>query len=474
MLKQNKPVYHNNKNHTLMKKILFILSLVICTVYCAYSQTPSVYTFYYLETPPCYLPSNNIWKTSHGSPCYATHPWYPNSGYYNYMQFEATRDSSEGIFTEYTFSANNKYKIEVVLKEARGTPTIFLYAANNLSEQIDTKCNLGSLPYISDKAEIGHDYASCGALNETCSVTIPETNSYWKPNKNYNQFWVYSNSNDMTAFVVEKITITECVSNTLPMPKNLRTTSIEAKKITVQWDPLPSSTGVVGYELYLNGNSKGSVTGTGFSFTGLTGCTSYTIGVRAFDRCDNYSPIASITAQTAADLPFDIVLERPIDLSTQPNKKYLAQALNTVTLKPGFSVKANATQEIFHAKISTGCGDIISKNTPQSEEEFYFIEDDDFSMNFPSEMDYLTFPSNAPNSDLLIYPNPTSNMITVEYHQFTGVEKITIFDIMGKSLLDHGLSGVVSDIDISAFSAGIYFIRIITDEQVFVRKLVKQ
>jgi len=92
----------------------------------------------------------------------------------------------------------------------------------------------------------------------------------------------------------------------------------------------------------------------------------------------------------------------------------------------------------------------------------------------PDFTPYLTLPSETTNSDPLIYPNPTSNTIIVEYQQFTGAEEITVFDIMGKPLLNYRLSGVMSNIDMSAFSSGIYFIRIVTEDRVFMKKLVKQ
>jgi hypothetical protein len=79
------------------------------------------------------------------------------------------------------------------------------------------------------------------------------------------------------------------------------------------------------------------------------------------------------------------------------------------------------------------------------------------------------------NSDnIIINPNPASETVIIEYHQFRGVEEVRIFDITGKSLFEDKLSGVISNIDISSFSSGIYFIKVITQEQVHVQKLIKK
>jgi len=50
--------------------------------------------------------------------------------------------------------------------------------------------------------------------------------------------------------------------------------------------------------------------------------------------------------------------------------------------------------------------------------------------------------------DLRIYPNPASGTITIEYHQFTGMEKMILSDITGKPLLDNKLSEITSNIEI--------------------------
>ena len=63
-----------------MKKILFILILVVCYTIFAFSQTNTYYTFLYVgsDDPSC-CPNywNDYWRSSHGSPGYAKEPNNP-------------------------------------------------------------------------------------------------------------------------------------------------------------------------------------------------------------------------------------------------------------------------------------------------------------------------------------------------------------------------------------------------------------
>ena len=74
------------------------------------------------------------------------------------------------------------------------------------------------------------------------------------------------------------------------------------------------------------------------------------------------------------------------------------------------------------------------------------------------------------NSDINIYPNPTSNQLTIDTK--LNVIEITIIDVTGKSV-----KTVMTDfniIDVSNLTNGIYFIQLITDEGTVTKKFVKQ
>lgn len=82
-----------------------------------------------------------------------------------------------------------------------------------------------------------------------------------------------------------------------------------------------------------------------------------------------------------------------------------------------------------------------------------------------------------------IYPNPTSDVVNVQLtmnNEQTGNVAIQVFDVYGK-MLDasnvvnkHGLSTQTTQIDLSRYANGVYFIKAMSEGNVLaVRKVVK-
>jgi hypothetical protein len=68
-----------------------------------------------------------------------------------------------------------------------------------------------------------------------------------------------------------------------------------------------------------------------------------------------------------------------------------------------------------------------------------------------------------------LYPNPVKNILNVTLHQGE-VQNITILDINGRQCL----TANAGTIDTQALKAGIYFVRITTDNGVEVKKIIKE
>ena len=84
------------------------------------------------------------------------------------------------------------------------------------------------------------------------------------------------------------------------VPGNLALTSAAASSLSASWSASTDDTGVVGYDLYLNGSAAGSTAGTSYNFGSLSCGTKYTIGVAAYDAAGNHSTRASLDATTSA------------------------------------------------------------------------------------------------------------------------------------------------------------------------------
>jgi PQQ-dependent dehydrogenase (s-GDH family) len=85
-------------------------------------------------------------------------------------------------------------------------------------------------------------------------------------------------------------------------PSDLAASSITHNSFDLSWTASTDNIAVTGYDVYLN-NSKinaGLVTTTGFTISGLTELTTYTVYVRAFDAAGNFANSASIPVSTTA------------------------------------------------------------------------------------------------------------------------------------------------------------------------------
>jgi hypothetical protein len=71
--------------------------------------------------------------------------------------------------------------------------------------------------------------------------------------------------------------------------------------------------------------------------------------------------------------------------------------------------------------------------------------------------------------DVGVYPNPTTGKITIECE---GMERVEVVDITGKLVYEIPVSNDVLEIDISAFSKGVYFVKVFSAEGVAVERVV--
>lgn len=75
-------------------------------------------------------------------------------------------------------------------------------------------------------------------------------------------------------------------------------------------------------------------------------------------------------------------------------------------------------------------------------------------------------------SDISLYPNPTSSMLNVESEELE-VEKITIYDIIGRMVLQRSLSN--NFVNLSSLENGIYLAEVEDKNRVkYIYKIVKE
>ena len=92
-----------------------------------------------------------------------------------------------------------------------------------------------------------------------------------------------------------------CPDTTPPStPTGLVVSSAGQTSVALTWNASTDNVGVAGYGVYSNGTLIASSTSTGYTLTGLTCGTSYSVAVDAYDAAGNRSSRATVTTSTVA------------------------------------------------------------------------------------------------------------------------------------------------------------------------------
>lgn len=85
-------------------------------------------------------------------------------------------------------------------------------------------------------------------------------------------------------------------------PSNLAASSITTSGFSVSWNASTDNVGVVGYEVFVNGASKGTTTTTSFALSGLNASTTYSVTATAKDAAGNVSAQSSTLSVTTSGI----------------------------------------------------------------------------------------------------------------------------------------------------------------------------
>jgi endonuclease I len=112
-------------------------------------------------------------------------------------------------------------------------------------------------------------------------------------------------------------------------PLNLLASNSTTSSLQLNWSASTHNIGVTGYDVYMNGSLKVTVTSTSTTITGLTSGTTYSFYVKAKDAAGNYSSNSSTinATTTATSLVTDLYFSEYLEGSS--NNKALEIANNT-------------------------------------------------------------------------------------------------------------------------------------------------
>lgn len=72
-------------------------------------------------------------------------------------------------------------------------------------------------------------------------------------------------------------------------------------------------------------------------------------------------------------------------------------------------------------------------------------------------------------AEVNVYPNPTSNFVTI---QANGMNHITVMNTLGQVVYDVDVDGAIQSLDMSQYEAGVYMVRVTTENGVGVQRVV--
>jgi len=84
--------------------------------------------------------------------------------------------------------------------------------------------------------------------------------------------------------------------------------------------------------------------------------------------------------------------------------------------------------------------------------------------------------SSKTKNDLLVFPNPASNVIKIDLHQPNTLQysTVSIYSINGQLLLQQPITDLKTKIDISNLAKGVYILKLKSDEGIVVERIVKK
>lgn len=81
--------------------------------------------------------------------------------------------------------------------------------------------------------------------------------------------------------------------------------------------------------------------------------------------------------------------------------------------------------------------------------------------------------SDKPLDAVSVYPNPFRNEVTIKLNEFTGPFTISIYDGMGRKVVQKEISDITQTIDMSQFSDGVYIFRFQNADGISSKRLIK-
>ena len=271
-------------------------------------------------------------------------------------------------------------------------------------------------------------------------------------------------------------------SDTCAAPHDLMVTATATDSISILFSPATDEdqnwqTVIVEDDQPLDTTQIIALTDTCYTFNNLQENTAYTIYVRT-DCGDSQSDWCSITQWTDS---FPECLP-PTDVTATP----ISHDSVMVDWQPGGS------ENIWNVVVVLS-GDSLYTGTPLvadshpiiignllAETSYAVYIQSDCGVNtsvWSSPATFVTLPNGIDDLEndhhLYIYPNPTSGEITIQ-HASLHIREVEVSDMFGKLLARVSVDDFQTNLDMSPYASGVYFVRVITEQGVVTKRVVKR
>jgi len=364
-------------------------------------------------------------------------------------------------------------------------------------------------------------------LNYTVTELIPETNYvfYVKAKDAAGNLSVASNN----AYVTTSAAIPDKEPPTAPT--NLAGTATSSS-VNLTWDASTDNIGIKEYEVYQDGASIATVTGTTYNVTGLVAKTSYTFKVNAKDNAGNISEfsnelvISTLSApycsSTGTDARFESIAKVELgsfsnsSASTAGYEDFTSKTINvtpgtyTITITPywprrkykeGYSVWidyngdgdfTDSGEQVWTYPLSNSSPisgtitipssiavsstrmrvSMMYNGMPGPCDTFAYGQVEDYTISFGSAPLALTNNTTITESgsDIVIYPNPTDGIINISPSGIS--ESYKVYDRNGFEVQKGKIYN--GSINVSKLSNGLYFLELSNDNGTIVKTFLKE
>ena len=325
---------------------------------------------------------------------------------------------------------------------------------------------------------------------------------------------------------------TTLTDSTAPsVPTNITITNETGTSFIVNWNASTDNSSVSSYDVFLDGNLKGTSTTTTYTAIGLNATTTYSVSVLARDSADNISAqsaaVNGITTEPTSTCGAETFENMPVNSSSystltwtgddgiewNATKSRTDQTLNgravaiallrdneagsmtSSTFANGMGSLTASTMRAFSGGAGNlnvlVNGNIVGTLPYDTAQQTTTISNINISGNITIEItrsgseedrviiDDLTWTCFSTLSTLdknletlKMYPNPTNGNIL--YFKYSEELVVNIYNVLGKLIATEKIDNNNDQINISSLSKGIYLVKINSENHFITKKLIKK